>query len=67
MARIYAFEIKRSAKISKKDLKGLKEFAQDYPQAKLYCLFLGSHKEYHDGITVMPFQEALQELPQLIS
>jgi uncharacterized protein len=64
---IHAFEIKRSSQISNKTLKGLKEFSEDYPEAKLYCIYLGKHKEYHGDIKVIPFEDALQELPQLIS
>ncbi len=63
---LHAFEIKRSSQITSKNLKGLKEFGQDYPEAKLHMLFLGKHKEYHGSITVLPFEEALKELPSLI-
>lgn len=62
----HAFEIKRSASITGKSLKGLKTFAQDYPEASLYVLFLGEQREYHDTIKVVPFEDALRELPQLI-
>jgi hypothetical protein len=48
-------------------LKRLKRFGQDYPEAQLYILFIGQRKEYHGTITVVPFKEALQTLPQLIS
>lgn len=62
----HAFEIKRSSQIKPKDLKGLKNFGEDYPEAKLYALYLGNHKEYHGNINVMPFEEALRLLPELI-
>jgi predicted AAA+ superfamily ATPase len=62
----HAFEIKRSAHITGKSLKGLKNFGEDYPEASLYMLFLGNHKEYHGSIHAIPFEEALRELPQLI-
>jgi uncharacterized protein len=63
---LHAFEIKRTNKISNKMLKGLREFGQDYPEAKLHFLFFGSRKEYHDEITAIPFEEALKELPAMI-
>jgi uncharacterized protein len=63
----HAFEIKRSAHITGKSLKGLKMFGEDYPEAKLYMLFMGTHKEYHGKIQAIPFEEALRELPKLIS
>jgi uncharacterized protein len=63
----HAFEIKRSSTINSKSFKGLRAFEQEYPEAKLFFIFLGAKKEYHGTITVLPFQEALQELPDLIS
>ncbi len=62
----HAFEIKRSAQITSKSLKGLKNFGQDYPEASLHIIFLGQQKEYHGTITAIPFKDALKELPQLI-
>jgi len=64
---LHAFEIKRSAKISNKSLDGLKAFSEDYPEAKLHILFLGKQREYYGNITAIPFQEALTELPNIIS
>jgi predicted AAA+ superfamily ATPase len=63
---LHAFEIKRSETIHNKDLKGLKAFAEDYPEAKLYILYLGKNREYHGNITAIPFEEALVELPKLL-
>lgn len=62
----HAFEIKRSATITSKSLKGLKVFGEEYPEAKLYIIFLGKQKEYHSSIEVIPFVEALKELPELL-
>lgn len=64
---LHAFELKRASKITGKSLQGLNNFGQEYPKAKLHLLFLGKHKEYHQNITVVPFVDALQELPKLIS
>lgn len=63
----HAFEIKRSGTVTSKSLKGLKKFGEDYPEAKLYIIFLGKNKEYHDNITAIPLEQALGELPDLIS
>lgn len=62
----HAFEIKRSSQVTSKSLKSLKYFGEEYPEAKLFLIFLGKHKEYHGNITAIPFEEALRELPQLI-
>lgn len=64
---LLAFEVKRKAKISSKDLQGLKSFATDYPMAKLYLIYGGKQREYHGNIEVIPFVEALKELPNLLS
>ena len=63
---LLAFEIKRSDRISKKDLKGLKSFANDYPEAKLYMLYGGSRQEYVDNISILPVEKALKELPTML-
>jgi predicted AAA+ superfamily ATPase len=63
----HAFEIKRSAQITSNSLKGLRNFGQDYPEATLHILFLGKNKEYHGNIRAIPFEEALRELPQILS
>ncbi len=63
----HAFEIKRSATITAKTLSGLKNFSDDYPEAKLYVIFLGGHKEYYGNITALPLQLALQELPTILA
>jgi uncharacterized protein len=62
----YAFDIVRSSKIHTKFFKGLSSFAQDYPQAKLFLLYLGKHQEQHGDVTVIPYMHALQDLPHLI-
>ena len=63
---LLAFEIKRSSRISKKDLNGLKSFASNYPKAKLYMLYGGSRQEYTDNISILPAEKALKELPIIL-
>ncbi len=64
---IRAFEIKRTDRISGAMLKGLKSFLQDYPMAKTYFIYGGS-REMRDGkISIMPVNEALKRLPELLS
>jgi len=58
---ITAIEIKRSQKISLKDLKGLKTFAKDYPEAKLLLLY-GGERRYREGeIEIIPITEFLND------
>lgn len=62
----HAFEIKRSAAITSKSLKGLKKFGEDYPEAKLHILHTGKLTEYHGNIVATPFVEMLKKLPETI-
>lgn len=62
----HAFEIKRSS-VNNKALKGLRNFGQEYPEAKLYLICQSKHKEYHDNVQVIPFEQALRELLTIIS
>jgi len=63
---LIAIEVKRSAKIRQKDLRGLKLFAKDYPQATLYLFYGGSREIFIDGITLVPTEKAIADLPELL-
>ncbi len=62
----HAFELKRSEQISNKELRGLKTFGEDYPEAKLHFLYLGTHTKYYENITAHPFVKALLDLPKIL-
>ena len=64
---IFAFEIKRKAKHSAKDLNGLKLFLKDYPMAKAFFLYGGSQRFYEEGIHIIPIQEAITQLSSVLS
>ncbi|HJZ24587.1 MAG TPA: DUF4143 domain-containing protein [Candidatus Babeliales bacterium] len=64
---LYAFELKRSEKITPKSLKGLKSFGQDYPEAKKFLIYQGEHPQYHGDITILPITEALRTLPEILT
>jgi predicted AAA+ superfamily ATPase len=59
-------EVKQSGTVRRSDLSGLAAFKSDYPEARLYLLYGGDHREYHDGIEVIPVTEALRVLPSII-
>jgi len=63
---IIAFEIKRSSRSTNKDLKGLKAFKKDFPQARLYLLYGGAREEFEDEITILPVTKALRDLPGIL-
>jgi predicted AAA+ superfamily ATPase len=64
---LLAFEIKRKARLSTQDLNGLKVFSEDYPMAKKYILYGGSTRYIDQDIHVIPVNDAIKELVQLLS
>lgn len=56
------FEIKNKREINSSDLKGLKSFINDYPQAKGYLIYGGKNKRYFPQIEVWPAEAAFREL-----
>ena len=63
---LLAFEIKRKRKITPNDLKGLKTFLSDYPEAKAYCLYGGDRQMSQDKISILPFEYALKNLQEIL-
>lgn len=59
---IYAFEVKNSTQIRPKDLRGLLEFKNDYPNAKLSLLYRGKEKILTNKILYQPVDDFLQRL-----
>lgn len=64
---LIAIEVKRSAVVHSKDLRGLKEFKKDYPVAKCYLFYGGEARLYMDDISVLPLGEALTNLEQILA
>lgn len=64
---LIAFEIKRKSRLNTQDLKGLKVFSEDYPIAKKYILYGGTTQYIDHDIQVIPFNQAIKELPLLLS
>jgi uncharacterized protein len=63
----FAFEIKRAAKIHQSDLRGLKAFRTDHPEAKCYVIFGGNEEEHRSGITLLPLTHCLPRLLDILS
>jgi len=61
-----AFEIKRADRWSESDLSGLKALRNDYPVTKCYLIYLGNKVEYFQDIKILPLQEALFNLPEIL-
>ena len=63
---IRAIEVKRTSKISRKALKGLRLFLKLYPEAKAYCLYGGTKKMSDGPIDIIPINEGLLSLSSLL-
>jgi predicted AAA+ superfamily ATPase len=59
---LYALEVKNSRQIRPEDLRGLKAFAEDYPQSARYLLYRGKERLKRDGILCLPCEEFLLQL-----
>jgi len=59
---IYALEVKNSAQVRNEDLRGLKNFAEDYPEARRFFLYRGKERLLIDGILCLPCEEFLRDL-----
>lgn len=61
-----AFEVKRTGRLQENMLRGLKAFLKDYPSAKAYLIYGGTRRLYEGTITILPVQEALLTLPDIL-
>jgi uncharacterized protein len=57
-----AIEVKHTSTVRSKDLKGLKAFSDDYPEATLLFLYQGSERLKIDSILCLPCEEFLKKL-----
>jgi predicted AAA+ superfamily ATPase len=57
-----AIEVKNAATVHPADLRGLKTFGEDYPQAKRLLLYRGKERLLVDGIRIVPCGEFLPDL-----
>jgi len=57
-----AWEVKRSSRVYSTDLRALKAFREDYPEAKLGLLYLGRDRLEIEGIPVIPCGAFLEQL-----
>ena len=64
---IRAFEVKRTGKVFKPMLSGLKAFLQDYPMAKAYFIYGGKRYLRQEAVEVVPIEDVLKKLPAILS
>lgn len=63
----WAVEVKRAASVTSKDLRSLRAFREDYPEAKVCVLYLGKERLVIDGISCIPCDEFLRGLHPAIN
>jgi hypothetical protein len=63
---LWAFVVKRTARLRPADLSGLRAFLRDYPMAKACLIYGGARENHEDGVRVMPMGECLRLLPGLL-
>ena len=61
-----AFEIKLGSVFSHTWTKTLQSFGKDYPEAKLYLLYMGTQTHYYKNVTVLPFTKAVTSLTEIL-
>ena len=57
-----AFEVKRAARVDRTDLRALRAFREDYPEASVCLLYMGRERLVIDDVAVIPCEEFLREL-----
>jgi len=63
---IKAFEVKRTGKIKRSMLRGLRLFLRDYPMAKAYFIYGGNRPMREESINILPFEDTLKNLPAIL-
>lgn len=58
----WAIDVKHSGRVESKDLRGLRAFREDYPEATACLLYMGSEHLAIDGITCIPCGDFLKAL-----
>jgi uncharacterized protein len=59
---LYALEVKNSARVRPEDLRGLKNFGEDFPESRRWLLYRGRERFLRDGILCVPCEEFLLQL-----
>lgn len=58
----WAIEVKNAATLHPQDLRALRTFGADYPEAERFLVYRGRERLLRDGITIVPAAEFLLEL-----
>jgi len=63
---IIAIEVKCAPRVKLDMFSGLRHFKADYQMAKCILVYGGEHREYHDGIEIIPAADFLKTLPEVL-
>lgn len=66
-SRLIAIEVKTKQNISRSDMKGLLAFKEDYPEAELVLFYGGKRMLHFNNVRVYPVEQALLDLPEILS
>ena len=58
----FGIEVKHASRVDRNDLRGLKAFRDEYPEAQLLLLYRGDEMLRIDGMRCMPCQTFLEQL-----
>jgi uncharacterized protein len=61
-AGLFAVEVKNSRQVKPEDLRALREFAVDYPEARCTLLYRGKERLVREGVQCLPCDKFLLEL-----
>ena len=64
---IRAFEVKRTGRLTSETLRGLRYFSKEYPQSKNFLIYGSKRKMRESNIEIIPIEDALKNLPELLS
>ena len=59
---LYAIEVMNTSQVRPEDLRGLKRFAEDYPESRRFLLYRGRDRLVRDEILCLPGEEFLRNL-----
>ena len=63
---ILAIEVKHSRRISAGDLSALKAFGRDYPESRLFLIYMGEREESRQGIRIIPAWSAIPSFGKIL-
>ncbi len=63
---IVALEVKRSSKVTSKQLRNLQAFLDDYPQTRAYLLYGGKRVQQEGNIQIIPVEKFLREMDSFL-